>query len=243
MADLTTERMRTQKFLRRWRFTLTSGKVAYKGHGAAIVRATGQVVPWDNVPGLIHIGTFTETVDASAAAKLVEVDFGREIILEFFENDATTPVSATTDIGALCYQLDNHTVTGDGAAGSVAGRVWIVSSSMGVGIERLSDPIALPRELGPTLSFTAADCAPTAIQCGAVYSVPTTAANSTISLPAASPDGTWAVFCADGSANGHTVQYRDVSTAITTALTASKRHMVTVQKAAGKWLAAAYVSP
>ena len=124
----------------------------------------------------------------------------------------------------------------------MAGLVWSVDGK-GVAIERVSRLEDNIRPAGATLSYTSNDAAPAAIVSGAVYDVPTTAANSTISLPAASPDGTWALFVADGTKNGHTVQYRDVTTAITTALTASKRHMVHVQMSGGKWFANAYISP
>jgi hypothetical protein len=244
MADLTRERMRSNRSLKHKQFTLTSGKIAYKGHSAALVRATGKVVPFVDDPGLVFLGVFLETVDASAAAKLVNVDLLREVWIEYFENDATSPVSATTGILGPCYMLDNHTVTADPEAGSLAGLVWLVDAD-GVGIERVSRLEDQIRPAGPALSYTSNDAAPAAIVSGAVYDVPTTAANSTITLPAATPDGTWAIFCADGTKNGHTVQYRDATgpANLTTALTASKRHMVHAQMAGGKWFANAYVSP
>lgn len=94
-------------------------------------------------------------------------------------------------------------------------------------------------------AYTANDSAPTSIPTGAIIDVPTTGAASTITLPAAPPDGTWAIFTADGTKNAHTVQYRDATgpTNLTTALTASKRHEVLVSALGGKWFANAYVSP
>jgi hypothetical protein len=244
MADLTRERMRVQATLKYKIYTLKSTFKAYKGHGAALRRSDGKVQPFDNSPGLVFIGVFAETVDATSADKLVNVDLCREVQLEFFENDATSPVSASTGILGACYQLDNHTVTADPEAGSLAGLVWVVDSR-GVGIERVSRLEDAIRPAGPALSYTSNDAAPAAIVSGAVYDVPTTAANSTITLPAAAPDGTWAIFVADGTKNGHTVQYRDATgpASLTTALTASKRHMVHAQMSGGKWFANAYVSP
>jgi hypothetical protein len=94
-------------------------------------------------------------------------------------------------------------------------------------------------------AYVANDSAPTAIPQGSVIDVPATAAASTITLPAAPVDGTWAVFLADGTKNANTVQYRDATgpTNLTTALTASKRHEVIVYALGGKWFANAYVSP
>lgn len=246
MADISRERMRKQRSMKHFEFTLKVGQYAYKGLPAALERASGKVVVFDNTPGLVYIGCFDETKDATAAAKRVSVDLGREVIVEFFDNDSTSPVSATTGILGGCWMTDNHSVGADPAAGSFAGTVWIVDSKDGVGVERVCSPaLDLPLTPGPTLAFTADAVAPTSILCGAVYDVPTTAANSTITLPAAAPDGTWAIFVADGSKNGHTVQYVDATgTAnITAALTASKRHQVRVQKSGGKWFALSTVSP
>jgi len=66
-----------------------------------------------------------------------------------------------------------------------------------------------------------------------------------VTLPASAPDGTFAYFTANGVLNANTVQYVDATgpTNITTALTASKRHLVVVVKRGGSWFANAYVSP
>ena len=73
---------------------------------------------------------------------------------------------------------------------------------------------------------------------------PPTGAASTISLPAAAPDGTRLHFVADGTKNGHAITYRDVTTALTTALTASKVHGVTVVCRNNAWaVTGLYVSP
>lgn len=80
---------------------------------------------------------------------------------------------------------------------------------------------------------------------GATYDVGTTGAASTVTLPATPADGTRIYFVADGTKNGHTVQYRDATgpTNLTTALLASKRHLVVCVGLGGKWFANAYVSP
>jgi hypothetical protein len=80
---------------------------------------------------------------------------------------------------------------------------------------------------------------------GLIFDVPTTGAASTVTLPAAAREGTRVYFSADGTKNGHTVQYRDATGPVnlTTALTASKRHSVTALFLGSKWVAQAYISP
>ncbi len=74
------------------------------------------------------------------------------------------------------------------------------------------------------LAVAAGDFAiPTSTKNGAVIELDTTAANSTVSLPAALPDGTVLYIMANGTKNGHTLTFRDVATAISAATTASKR--------------------
>lgn len=97
-------------------------------------------------------------------------------------------------------------------------------------------PLSLP-------AFAAGDSAPASIQHMGVYDVPATAANSTISLPAAAPDGTVCFIHADGTKNGHTLTVRDVTTVISAAATASKRVAITAMKADGKWVCTMTVGP
>jgi hypothetical protein len=81
-------------------------------------------------------------------------------------------------------------------------------------------------------SFVANDCAlaVTGANSGGFYSINTTAGASTVSLSAGAglAAGHYFYFVADGTKNGHTVTYRDGSTAISSAKTASKRHCVKV---------------
>lgn len=95
-------------------------------------------------------------------------------------------------------------------------------------------------------AFAAGDNAPATLVHDAVYALPATAANSTVTLPAAATDGTRVHFVADGTLNGHTVQYRDATgpTNLTAAFTASKRHGATFVKEDTKWYCVgAIVSP
>lgn len=225
-------------------FTLLSGSIAYEGGACFLNPATGKVVPALAAgAGFLFIGIFQEKVDASAADKPVNVKLPEEIMLTYFVNGSAI---AATDVGKLCYFDDDQTVVLTAGARALAGRVLDVSATKGVGVDTCLARFAsdVP-SAGPAVAFTANDFAPTDVVNGAVYNITATGAASTVTLPAAAADGTVAHFAADGTANGHTVQYRDATgtTVLTTALTASKRHLVTVAKVNGKWTANAYVSP
>jgi hypothetical protein len=154
---------------------------------------------------------------------------------------------------SLCYILDDQTVSSDGSSRSVAGRIWAVDSVKGVAVQRTSGTG------GAIGSLDSLEAVPTVIPAfssnnitladnpnsGAVYDVPTTGAASTIKLPTNAVDGTVLYFTADGTKNGHTVQYQDQtgSVNLTAALTASKRHLVTAVRKGAIWTAAAGVSP
>lgn len=243
MTQLAAERSAPKKKWKFKNFTGTATKL-WKGARACLQIGTGKVVEATSAPGLFPIGRIHRTVDCSAADAPVEVELDREIELEYFVNATSTDAVASTDVGKLAYMMDDQTVTITPTGRSPIGRIWDVSTTDGVGIETLKFGRPFNEEQAAG-AFTAADWAPTTLAHEGVYAVPTSAANSTITLPTAAPDGTRATFVANGTANGHTVQYRDESglTNLTTALTASKKHMVIVQKTAGKWYANAYVSP
>lgn len=76
-----------------------------------------------------------------------------------------------------------------------------------------------------------------------VFEINTTAANSTVSLPASAPNGTVCFIVADGTKNGHTLTFRDVTTSISAATTASKRVAATAVKAGGAWAVTLTVGP
>ena len=248
MSALADKRQSQSKSIKKLSMTLTSGKVAYQGGLACIALGTSKVVPGVSGGNIAPIGTFLENKDATSAAKVVQVELFREIWPEWWDNATSTDaVAASTDIGKVCYLFDDHTVTINPtvAAGRVPfGRVWAVDSLKGVLVEPFVDSARPVEEVASTtVAYTANDFAPTDVQHDAVYQITTTGAASTISLPVAARDGTRAYFVANGTANGHTVTYRDVATALTTALTASKAHMVEVLKVNGHWYAIAYVSP
>lgn len=102
---------------------------------------------------------------------------------------------------------------------------------------------ARPQNTPVLLSQTANDYAVTPIVHGQVYEINTSAANSTVSLPTAAANGTVLHFVADGTKNGHTLTFRDVTTAISAATTASKRVAATAIKAGGAWAVNLTVGP
>lgn len=250
MAALAQDRMRITEVWKHKVFTLTSGTKAYKGADAVLVLGTAsKVVPATTAAagGGIRIGLFDEQVDATAADTPVKIDLEREIVMEWFANAAGGDAIAATDVGKDAYIADDQTVGILGHTAGVgrvkAGRIWAVDTKKGVAIEKYTE--AALTGIAALPAFAANDSAPSSITNSATYDVPATAAASTVTLPAAAPDGTKIVVTADGTKNGHTVQYRDATgpTNLTTALTASKRHYVDCVKIGGKWFANAYVSP
>jgi hypothetical protein len=222
--------------------TLASGNVAFKGGIAAIRLADGLVVPGTASGAIRVIGHFTENVDATAAAKPVEVDFDREFRARLWDNSSADAVVAA-DIGSLCYVEDDQTVSSVPATGAApAGIVWGVDSR-GVLVEMVAPQLPAIGEL-PAFAANNINVAAGSMS-GTVYDIPATGAASTVTLPASAVEGTQLLFVADGTKNGHTVQYRDATgpTNLTTALTASKRHQVRAIYLNGAWTANAYVSP
>ena len=150
--------------------------------------------------------------------------------------------------GNTTGNLDEWGVTVDADHVPVPGARWAQTVASG-GIARLEVDFGLVGQatLTPAATFvyTSNDFAvPASTPSGTVFDVATTGAASTISLPAAAPNGTVLYFAADGTKNGHTVTYRDVTTALTTALTASKVHGVTVVCNNNAWaVTGLYVSP
>lgn len=227
--------------------TLASGNKAFQGGSIFLNPATNKVVSGANVAavGLQFLGFSTQDVDATLADKSVQVNLIEEETWIWWDNATSTDAIAATDLGKMAYALDDHTASILATGKSPLGRIRAVDTIKGVAIEKVR-PGTPSLAANPTPpAFASNDCIPTDIINGAVYLVPLTGAASTVTLPAAAADGTVAYWVADGTLNGHTVQYRDATgpTNLTTALTASKRHLVVVAKNAGKWTANAYVSP
>lgn len=242
MTALAATRNSSFKTIKHLEFTLTSGTKAYQGGTAALVLGTGKVVPATGVSGQVAIGLFNRECDATAADKVCSVQLFDEITAYWRTNDTGTAVAAT-DLGAICYHLDDQTVTMALGKPMKAGRVWAVDSVNGVLVEPLGILAAPAGGAGAALTWTSNNVNVTAAQAfdGAVFDIPTTAANSTVTLPVTGvPDGTRLHFTADGTKNGHTITYRFGTTAIADATTASKRHGVTVVKLGSAWSCVGY---
>lgn len=206
--------------------------------------STGLCVAAAATAGMRVVGVSKKTVDNEAGASGVYADLERGPF--WFANSASTDEITNDHIGEKCYVVDDQTV-GALATGNrpAAGRVLDVSSTRGVLVEILGEedrPIAgtLPAQVSNDFILPAAS-----VIDGAVYDVGTTAGVSTVTLPASSVENVKIYFVADGTKNGHTVQYRDATgpTNLTTALLASKRHLAVAVFSGGKWFVNAYVAP
>lgn len=284
MTALASQRPNEPRAMTRFRVPLAVNTAAYKGGAAGIETASnanqGKVVPMSVSTSLVYIGHFAENVSASASAQNVNIDLQKEVFAYWYVNSASPNAVAATDVGSVCYFVDDQTVSISGTGNSLAGRVWAVDSTKGVLVEKLvgsttvaatniaasgvaagtayqvlrtnsagtasewGTPLA-PPPASDLAAFQSNNAAPATLVSGRTYSIPATAAASTVTLPAAAADGTIVYFVADGTNNGHTVQYRDATgpTNITTALTANVRHLVVAIKRGTAWYANAYVSP
>jgi hypothetical protein len=235
-------------------FTLASGQVAYKNSLIGFTLGGTTCVVATATSGLFILGTAAEAVDASSAAKSITVDLGKERGMKWFANHTSGAVAAT-DVGALCYVQDDQTVTMLSTSRAVAGRVWAYSATKGVLVEILdigaeygsaAATLVAPRTgTLPTPGGTS-DMAPSvgAIVNGYVYLLPSLATNSTLTLPTSTiADGTTITIVADGTQGAFTTTYRYGTTAITTALTASKAHRAAFTKYGNLWMATVTVAP
>jgi hypothetical protein len=248
MTALAQERMSS---IERWtyrQFPLAVGFKAFQNGAACIDLTLGKVVPARLGFDLFPIGKFNETVDATAAELPVNVNLGTEVEVEWWANSGGSITAAM--VGQICYLLDDQTVQASPNGASAAGRIWAVDAIKGVAVQKLGGSSTAggggAAPLGTLPAYTSNNSnVPTSPDSGLIFDVPTTAAASTITLPATAAEGCILRFVADGTKNGHTVTYRDATgtVALTTALTASKRHFVEAARLNGLWFANAYVSP
>ncbi len=162
---------------------------------------------------------------------IVPLQFGAAVVfgdlLTSDEDGKAVPAGPGDRIGAVA--LENGDADVIGTVRLIAGGALAPGAALGA------------------LAFAAGDCAPAAadLKNGGIYQLGATAANSTLTLPAATPNGTTVTFVADGVDNGHTITVRDATgpTAITAALTASKRLRIQATKVDGIWVASAAVGP
>ena len=142
MTALTRERASS---IERWTyhlFPLAATKKAWKGGIAAFELGTGKVVPAAADTDHLVIGKFADSVDATEGERKVNVNLGMEIEVEWWSNDAGSPVAAD-DLGMLRYVLDDQTAS-MATTGPVLGRVWAVDPTRGVAVQKLGSYAPAP---------------------------------------------------------------------------------------------------
>ncbi len=248
MTALADEKIRDHDRINKIDVTFTASKIwkgarvglILSGTGAGKFAEMGQVVP------MRHYGRAMRTYDASAADKAGTIELEYEIVAEWLPQVGSVIVDA--DFGKRVTLLDDQTVAlaTEATPGlETIGWVMKVDTLRGVRVA-LDNPFqggAKPAVVAALPAYVSNDSAPASIIDGAIYDVATTAAATTISLPANPRDGIRATIIADGTKNGHTVTIRDVATAISAAYTASKRLHISITSLGGKWFAAGVVGP
>jgi hypothetical protein len=117
-------------------FPLAAGAKAFQGGIATIDLSTGKCEPGHAEADLFVIGKFAETVDATAGEKLVNVNLGMEIEVEWWNNSPDNAIVAA-NVGSLCYVEDDQTVGILATGMALAGRIWAVDSVRGVAVQKL----------------------------------------------------------------------------------------------------------
>jgi len=208
-------------------------------------------------------GVAVDNTNGASGAVYVKVKRG----IFPFNNSASHPIDNTM-IGAGAFGEDDQTVSatnasstlsqigiiwrvdsGTGAGQNHGAQVWVgIGVGFGVGTAGAPGAIGHASNAGAVVTFTAADIVLTASQMvdGALIKVPTTAANSTITLPTASMVTTPVSvrFLANGTANGHTVTYRESpTTTLSAAAAANKRHLALATWDGAVWAVSLAVQP
>lgn len=224
--------------------TAAPGKLMVRGtaDGQAKTIIAGGTLTAANVLGVALYEDAREPSDFTDKRPVTLVRQG--VIYVAVSENVTAGAAAT--YGNTTGNLDEWGVTADVDHIPVPGARWAQTVASG-GIARLEVDFGAAEEgrLTPAATFvyTSNDFAVTTQPSGTVFDVATTAANSTISLPANAPSGTIYYFRADGTKNGHTITYRDVTTAISAATTASKVHLAIAVCLGNAWAITLTVSP
>lgn len=138
MAALTADRRIRKETWARRKFSLPTGKTAFKGGIAVYDQSAAKCIPSEtgaSQTDLFVLGVFAETVaNASGADKDVVVDLKREITVRWFANDGTNPVLAT-DLGKTVYGADDQTVSILNTNRSAVGVAWALDTVLGVAVE------------------------------------------------------------------------------------------------------------
>ena len=224
--------------------TAAPGKLMVRGtaNGQAKTIINGGTLTPANILGVALYEDAREPSDFTDKRPVTLVRQG--VIYVAVSENVTAGAAAT--YGNTTGNLDEWGVTADADHVPVPGARWAQTVSSG-GICRLEVDFGGVEQttLTPasTFVYTSNDFAVTTQPSGTVFDVATTAANSTISLPANAPSGTIYYFRADGTKNGHTITYRDVTTAISAATTASKVHLAIAVCLGNAWAITLTVSP
>lgn len=136
----------------RIKLPVAANAVCLKGTSATLrttTAAAGYVGPASAATGQKPVGRFAGSVDNTGGAngaKKVEVELAREIKVFWWVNDSSSPVTAAMR-GQGCWFKDNNTVSSDATARSLAGRVLLFRSDLGltgdlVGVEMDEAPVA-----------------------------------------------------------------------------------------------------
>lgn len=249
MTALAAEKQVDQEKWRYHEFTATGSKI-WKGAQVGVFLSganAGKVGPMlATRTDMKYLGRCWRTVDASSTDQIVTVRFDRDLELEWMVNDTSI---AATHVGQSCYAVDDQTVGLAATAGSPLGTIYQVDATLGVLVKKFEEHGALDfPNAGVVPAFAAGAASLTVVSHDALYGIPTTAANSTITLPAPAtlPVGLRAYFVADGVKNGHTIQFLDATgaVALNTATTASKRFLAVAMVGPDqKWAVAVTVAP
>ncbi len=149
-----TERMTNNEAWSYNGFVMTDTITFEKGEMACLDTATGLLTKGAVSLTLIPVGYFDESGTGDGVAE-VRVRLFKELRLHWWDNDSGgTPVVAT-DIGTLCFILDDRTVSADSTGRSVAGRVFGVNSVLGVLVAMVDDDTGVPA------SFASGEYVPT----------------------------------------------------------------------------------
>jgi hypothetical protein len=252
VAGLLPEYPGTKEFLS---LTLTSGQKVWTG-GLAAVATTGKLVNGTGGSTTVKvIGTFVHDYDATGGEITALVKLYRPFQGVYLTNYVTDPV-VTADIGKQVYVFDNHQVCHTAGSNAVAGIAWGFNSKGAVLVEMLAQTATqavLTSALDTSALFDDSDnWAPTAgsLVSGTTFVIGSAATlddNGTVTLPTSGvPAGTVVKFAANGTQGAYTITYQQGSTTLTTALTASVRHLVIAENVGDAttaiWVVNAYVN-
>lgn len=122
-------------------FASGSGQTAYVGGMACLDNSAHLVkVGAASNANLLKVGEFLENVDNStgAASTTVMVSLDREIVLRWYDSATAGNAVTASNLFTNVYILDDHTVTTSSSGNSVAGRVWVVDSVKGIGVQAIN---------------------------------------------------------------------------------------------------------